>query len=83
MNLTNIEAAEILRNGFGLGFSPDEFGEYVFDYYNNPSSYNIDTDSSYYLALEIAYNQIADIFRIPIWQKINVENSEIYKLYKN
>jgi hypothetical protein len=79
----SIKAAKILANGFGRGFSPKEFGEYVEDYFNNPEEYNIDIESDYYKAIETAWEQIADTFRRPVWQSTTVQASPVYKYYIN
>ena len=75
------EDAMTLATGLGKGFTSKEFGEYIEDYFKNPTEYEIDIDSEYYDAIEAAWGQIADEARIPVWQKVTVEASPIFKEY--
>ena len=75
------EDAMTLATGLGKGFTSKEFGEYIEDYFKNPTEYEIDVDSEYYDAIEAAWGQIADEARIPVWQKVTVEASPIFKEY--
>jgi hypothetical protein len=79
----DVNCAKILANSLGRDLSPSEFGEYIEDYYKNPNDYEIDTESDYYFAIETAWNGFAGEYRMPEWQKHHVENSDIYKIYKN
>ena len=44
------EEEEMLKfiNQFGGGKDPEEYAEYLYDYYTNPEEYDIDTDGEYY-----------------------------------
>ena len=46
--------AKLLMDLSGEMLSKSEFKEYVSDYYNSPDEFDIDTDSDYYKAIELA-----------------------------
>jgi len=77
-----IDSAKTLATNIGTGFTPKEFGEYIEDYFKNPDEYDIDTESQYYEAIEAAWSEIADEARRPVWQKVTVEASSIFKAYE-
>lgn len=70
---------------------PKSFGEHLEDLSRNPEEYDIDTKSSFYRALEVAWNEIsvkrahagghAVPPRYASWDKNTVEDSKIYKAY--
>ncbi len=50
----NEKYAKLLMDLSGEMLSKSEFKEYVSDYYNSPEEYDIETDSDYYKAIELA-----------------------------
>jgi len=75
--------AKILRDNFGEKLSPYEFGEYVWDYFENPESYGIDKESDYYEALNSVYYDIRDTSGMSdTWNEKSVKACSVYKEYK-
>ena len=73
MNILRELSSEIL--------SPEEFAQYLLDYYNNPDEYNIDTESDYYIAIEDAFDSIKEYYVWGEWNVSQVRNSQTYKEY--
>lgn len=78
---------------FGKDKDPEEFAEYLFDYYENPEEFGIDTDSEYYDVIADYYEEIEDCLRYDLkgpmkmgvykrWDISCLERSECYRIYK-
>ena len=78
---------------FGADKSPEEYAEYLYDYYENPEEYGIDRDGDYYDMIWYLYeNSVEDHARfIPggpmrmssgkTWDETAISNEPLYKLY--
>jgi len=78
---------------FGGGKDPEEYAEYLYDYYENPEEYDIDTDGEYYdmicyLYEESVSNHSRYNLRGPMsmgsydrWDTANIANEPLYKMY--
>lgn len=73
--LVNNTLGKRLADEFGTGFSPEEFAEYVRDYYKNPKEYDIDTEGNYYSDIVDAYDEIEGL------SNREVGTSEVYQEY--
>jgi len=71
----------ILRQLSSEILSPEEFADYILDYYHNPDEYNIDKESDYYIAIEDAYNDIKEYYVWGEWNVSQVRKSQSYKDY--
>lgn len=80
---------------FGRDKDPDEWSEYLFDYYHNPTDYDIDEDSEYYEQICQFYEDSVDPhkrfnlqgpgMRLGQFQRFDlddIEKTPEYKLYK-
>jgi len=80
---------------FGRGKDPEEWAEYLFDYYHNPYEYDIEEDSEYYEQICQFYEDSVDphkrfdlhgsAMRIGQYQRFDlddIEKTPEYKLYK-
>lgn len=76
-----IKHAKELRNISSETLDPDEFAEYIKDYFENPDEYSIGKESRAFIkAIKFAYEEIEHAFSID-WNVSQVRNSKIYKAY--
>jgi len=89
------EEEEMLKfiNQFGGGKDPEEYAEYLYDYYTNPEDYDIDTDGEYYDMICYLYEESVSShsrynLRGPMsigsydrWDTANIANEPLYKMY--
>lgn len=80
-------------NQFGGGKSPEEYAEYLYDYFTNPEEYDIDPDGDYYDMIWYLYeNSVEDHARFnpsgPMkmgsyqrWDENAISNEPLYKSY--
>jgi hypothetical protein len=80
-------------NQFGAGMSPEDYAEYLYDYYTNPEEHEIDKDGDYYDMIWYLYeNSVEDHARHNIsgpmrlgtyvkWDEKEIEKEPLYKLY--
>jgi hypothetical protein len=78
---------------FGGGKSPEEYAEYLYDYYTNPGEYDIDENGDYYDMIWYLYdNSVGDHARYNLsgpmrmgeykrWDVKGIENEPLYKMY--
>lgn len=78
---------------FGTGKSPEEYAEYLYDYYENPNEYDIDPDGEYYDMICYLYEEsVASHSRYssgsPMrmgtyqkWDENGIAEEPLYKLY--
>lgn len=78
---------------FGAGKSPEDYAEYLYDYYENPEEYGIDRDGDYYDMIWYLYeNSVEDHARSILggpmrmssgktWDETAISNEPLYKLY--
>jgi len=74
---------------FGGNKEPEDFADYLKDYYKNPSDYDIDTDSDYYLAIGDYYLDIEEFNKnrnpfyagTDVWKIKELEKSDTYQTY--
>lgn len=78
---------------FGADKSPEEYAEYLYDYYENPEEYGIDRDGDYYDMIWYLYeNSVEDHARFILggpmrmssgktWDETAISNEPLYKLY--
>ena len=78
---------------FGADKSPEEYAEYLYDYYENPEEYGIDRDGDYYDMIWYLYeNSVEDHARSILggpmrmssgktWDETAISNEPLYKLY--
>jgi len=78
---------------FGAGMSPEDYAEYLYDYYENPEEYGIDKNGDYYDMIWYLYeNSVEDharfILRGPMrigtskrWNEEGIANEPLYKMY--
>jgi hypothetical protein len=80
-------------SNFGGKKDPEEFAEYLFDYYENPQEYGISSDSEYYDQIIDFYKEIENCSRFNLrgpmrvgtskrWDETCIESSDVYKRYK-
>ena len=89
------EEEEMLKfiNQFGGGKDPEEYAEYLYDYYESPEEYDINTDGEYYdmicyLYEESVSNHSRHAFGGPMsmgsydrWDTAKIANDPLYKMY--
>ena len=89
------EEEEMLKfsNQFGGGKDPEEYAEYLYDYYTNPEEYDINTDGEYYDMICYLYEGSVSgharyNLRGPMsmgtyerWDTDKIANEPLYKLY--
>ena len=80
-------------NQFGGGKDPEEYAEYLYDYYESPEEYDIDTDGEYYDMICYLYEESVSShsrynLRGPMsigsydrWDTANIANEPLYKMY--
>jgi len=78
---------------FGGGKSPEEYAEYLYDYFTNPEEYDIDPDGDYYDMIWYLYeNSVEDHARFNLsgsmkigsyqrWDENAISNEPLYKSY--
>lgn len=77
---------------FGGGLKPEDFAEYLYDYYHHPEEYDIDDESEYYDSIIEYYEEISKYARSNLsgpmrfgnyerWNKDGIRMDPIYKLY--
>lgn len=95
INMTDEEIQmEKFIEQFGRGKDPEEWAEYLFDYYHNPAEYDIEEDSEYYEQICQFYEDSVEPhkrfdlhgpMRIGNYQRFDldsIEETPEYKLYK-
>ena len=89
------EEEEMLKfiNQFGGGMDPEDYAEYLYDYYTNPKDFDIDEDGDYYDMIRYLYeNSVEDHARYNLsgpmrlgfndrWDTSKIEQEPLYKLY--
>ncbi len=89
------EEEEMLKfiSQFGGGKDPEDYAEYLYDYYTNPEDYDINTDGEYYdmicyLYEESVSNHLRHAFGGPMsmgtydrWNTAKIANDPLYKMY--
>ena len=75
--------SKLLQNLSTESLSSMEFGEYIYDYYTNPSEYDIDEDSDYFAAISDAYSEIGAPVNLGEITILKVEKSKLFKEYKS
>ena len=89
------EEEEMLKfiSQFGGGKDPEDYAEYLYDYYTNPEDYDINTDGEYYdmicyLYEESVSNHLRHAFGGPMsmgtydrWDTAKIANDPLYKMY--
>ena len=89
------EEADMLKfvHHFGGNKSPEEYAEYLYDYYTNPEEYDIDPDGDYYDMVWYLYdNSVEDHARYssgsPMrmgtyqkWDEKGISEEPLYKMY--
>ena len=80
-------------NQFGAGMSPEDYAEYLYDYFTHPEEYDIDEDGDYYAMLSYLYeNSVEDHARYNLsgpmrmgeferWYTSRIEQEPLYKMY--
>lgn len=80
-------------NQFGGGKDPEEYAEYLYDYYTNPEEYDIDTDGEYYDMICYLYEEsVSNHSRYNLggpmrmgaydrWDTAKIANEPLYKMY--
>jgi hypothetical protein len=80
-------------NQFGGGMGPEDYAEYLYDYYTNPKDFDIDEDGDYYDMIWYLYeNSVEDHARFNLsgpmrmgaynrWYTSKIEQEPLYKLY--
>ena len=78
---------------FGAGMSPEDYAEYLYDYFTHPEEYDIDEDGDYYAMLSYLYdNSVEGHARYNLsgpmrmgeyerWYTSRIEQEPLYKLY--
>lgn len=78
---------------FGGHLSPEDYAEYLYDYYTNPGEYDIDPDGDYYDMIWYLYeNSVEDYARYNFsgpmrmstakrWDEEGIANDPLYKMY--
>ena len=78
---------------FGGGKDPEEYAEYLYDYYENPEEYDIDTDGEYYdMICSLYEGSVSSHSRYNLrgpmsmgsydrWDTANIANEPLYKMY--
>jgi hypothetical protein len=78
---------------FGGNKSPEEYAEYLFDYYTNPEEFGIDTEGDYFDMITYLYeNSVENHARFNLsgpmrmgefqrWRESGIENEPLYKSY--
>jgi hypothetical protein len=77
---------------FGGGKDPEEFAEYLEDYYLNPDEYDIDRESEYYDSIVDYFEEIEDCANFNLkgpmkhsmssrWNLGCIERSDVFKIY--
>jgi hypothetical protein len=84
---------KIFIKQFGGGMSPEDYAEYLYDYYTNPEEYGIDRESDYYDMIWYLYeNSVEDHARFNLggpmrmgsydrWDTESISKTDLYKLY--
>lgn len=89
------EEEEMLKfiNQFGGGKDPEEYAEYLYDYYTNPEDYDINTDGEYYDMICYLYEgSVSNHSRYNLggpmsmgtydrWDETAISNEPLYKMY--
>lgn len=89
------EEADMLKfvHHFGGNKSPEEYAEYLYDYYTNPEEYDIDPDGDYYDMVWYLYeNSVEDHARFNLsgpmrmgtyqkWDEKGISEEPLYKMY--
>lgn len=89
------EEEEMLKfiNQFGGGKDPEEYAEYLYDYYTNPEEYDINTDGEYYDMICYLYEEsVSNHSRYNLggpmsmgtydrWDTAKIANDPLYKMY--
>jgi hypothetical protein len=89
------EEEEMLKfiNQFGGGKDPEEYAEYLYDYYTNPEDYDINTDGEYYDMICYLYEgSVSNHSRYNLggpmrmgeferWYTSRIEQEPLYKMY--
>jgi hypothetical protein len=80
-------------NQFGGGMGPEDYAEYLYDYYTNPEDFDIDEDGDYYDMIWYLYeNSVEDHARFNLsgpmrigsynrWDTDKIAQEPLYKLY--
>lgn len=80
-------------NQFGSGMDPEDYAEYLYDYYTNPGDYDIDTEGDYYDMIGYLYeNSVENHARFNLsgpmrtgtynrWNERRISEEPLYKLY--
>jgi len=78
---------------FGGGLDPNDFAEYLYDYYHHPEEYGIDDESEYYNSIIDYYEEISKHARHNLsspmmrfgnferWSEDGISEDPIYRLY--
>lgn len=80
-------------SNFGENKDPEEFAEYLFDYYERPEGFGIDRDSDYYDSISDYFEEIEHCARFDLrgpmrmgnferWSSSCIEKTECYQTYK-
>ena len=89
------EEADMLKfvNQFGGGMSPEDYADYLYDYYKNPEEYDIDPEGDYYDMIWYLYeNSVEDHARFNLsgpmrmgtyqkWDEKGISEEPLYKMY--
>ena len=89
------EEEEMLKfvNQFGGGMDPEDYAEYLYDYYTNPKDFDIDEDGDYYDMISYLYGDSVDshkrynlsgpmkIGSYNRWDTDKIAQEPLYKLY--
>lgn len=77
------DVAKQLKNMSGEKLDAQEFGDYLYDYYNSPDDYDIDTESEYYRAIEKGFSIIGSPASKGAINDQKIVNSDLYYEYVN
>lgn len=78
---------------FGGGMSPEDYAEYLYDYFTNPEEYDIDREGDYYDMIWYLYeNSVEDHARYNLggpmrmgtyqrWDEKGISEEPLYKMY--
>ena len=89
------EEEEMLKfiNQFGGGKDPEEYAEYLYDYYESPEEYEIDPEGDYYDMIWYLYeNSVEDHANFNLsgpmrmgsyqrWNETGISEEPLYKMY--
>jgi len=80
-------------NQFGGNMSPEDYADYLYNYYENPEEYDIDTDGEYYdMICDLYEDSVSGHARYNLrgpmsmgtferWDTDKIANEPMYKLY--